>query len=125
VGQFREGFSKLRDVYDNKYRKQLEKIRSCASGNPTEHPSPIVDECLEYHVRTFVINGFFEALNWPIICDDDLPPMIPETPVQSLGVWCKYSIGSSPFFTPSKNKPIINKNSSKTYKKPWSCEPGL
>ena len=63
AGQLREQFANLRDSYDNRYRRQLEKTRALASGNTTEQPSPLVDECLEYHARTYIINGFFEALN--------------------------------------------------------------
>jgi hypothetical protein len=83
-GQFRDKFSGLREAYDNTYRRQLDRTRTLASENPTQKPSPLVDECLEYHARTYIINGFFEALNWPLLSDDNLPALIPEAPIQSL-----------------------------------------
>lgn len=83
-GQFRDNLAIIRDVYENTYRNQLKRKRDLASNNPTGRPSPPVDECLEYHARTYIINGMFEALNWPLQCDDGLPAFIPEAPLESL-----------------------------------------
>lgn len=83
-GQFRDKFASLRADYEEKYSKQLQRIRAAASNNPTGQPPPFVDECLEYHARTYIINGMFEALNWPLQCNDGLPTFVPEAPIESL-----------------------------------------
>jgi hypothetical protein len=84
AGQFRDKFASLRADYENTYSQQIQRIRGSASDNPTSQPPPIVDECLEYHARTYIINGMFEALNWPLQSDEGLPAFVPEAQIESL-----------------------------------------
>lgn len=84
AGQFRDRFASLRVDYEQWYRKDIERIRVANSNNPTGKPPQLIDYCLEYHARTYIINGMFEALNWPLQCKDGLPALIPEAPVESL-----------------------------------------
>lgn len=83
-GQFRDRFALLRESYEERYRKNLQRIRAAYSNNQTGKPPPLVDDCLEYHARTYIINGMFEALNWPLQCADGLPALVPEAPIESL-----------------------------------------
>lgn len=105
-GQFRDKFSTLRLEYEQFFQREIQRIRTKASNNPTGQPSPVVDECLENHARTYILNGMFEALNWPLKCVDGLPLFIPEAPIESL------ERGSRRFLdylglSPTNQKPLI------------------
>jgi hypothetical protein len=104
--QFGEEFSHIRDAYENKYRSQIQRIRNSFSANQAQQSQPLLDECLEYHARVYVINGLFEALNWPILCEDDMPSLIPEMPISSLEEGRKRYIDYLGI-NPSTNKPLL------------------
>jgi len=83
-GQFQDHVAHLKDEYESIYRKEIERIIALASKNPMGQPAPIIDECLENHARTYIINGMFEALNWPLQSSVGLPKFVPEAPIESL-----------------------------------------
>ncbi len=61
---FLQKYNEIRFQYEQKYRKNIERIRSQYSSSlPAPVPSPL-DESLEVHFREYFINAFLEALNW-------------------------------------------------------------
>ena len=80
-GEFRERFTHLIDEYENKYRPEIERIRNKFA---SELIPPEIDDSLEYHARIYSVNGFFEALNWPLLDEDNSPKIIPEAQLRSL-----------------------------------------
>jgi hypothetical protein len=84
AAEFLHQIQRLRQDYERKYRPRVEEVRAQYSSNPTGNGPPVIDECLEAHIRAYLVNGFLSALNWRIMPDDCLPNIVPESPVQSL-----------------------------------------
>ena len=85
--EFQQRFRKLRDDYERRFGPRVANVRQEYAGNSAGQVPPVtVDECLEFHIRAYVVNGMLAALNWRLdtSLEDGLPNLIPEAPVRSL-----------------------------------------
>ena len=84
AAEFLQQIQRLRGDYERLYRPRVESVRAQYTPNPTGNVPPLIDECLEAHIRAYLVNGFLAALNWHITLDHGLPNLVPESPVRSL-----------------------------------------
>jgi hypothetical protein len=86
ASDFRLELRKIHDNYDRIFRPIIARVRSAYAQNPPEQLPPLVDESLEAHIRTYVVNAFLAALNWRLDVppETDLPNLVPEAPLESL-----------------------------------------
>ena len=84
--EFLDRLRRILANYQERYRDFIAEARAQYADNPTGEPAAEIDECLEAHLRHYVINGFLNALNWRLELspDEGLPNLIPEAPITSL-----------------------------------------
>ena len=83
---FRREYLQIRFKYEQTYRRQIEKIRVIYEHSDVGATPSDVNDCLEAHFREYFVNSFLQALNWRlnITSNEDLPNLIPESPVASV-----------------------------------------
>ena len=83
---FRHKYLQIRFRYEDTYRRQIDGIRSKYERSEPGVTPLYVDDCLEAHFREYFVNSFLQALNWRlnITTDEELPNLIPESPVASV-----------------------------------------
>jgi len=84
ANQFSLEFRKTIDRYQEIFKPQIARLREEYATFPEEEG--LVDESLEIHIRSYVINALLAALNWRIDTspENDLPNLVPEAPVRSV-----------------------------------------
>jgi hypothetical protein len=82
--QFWRQYKKARADYERTYRPQIDKLRRLYSGRG-EQPPPTLDDVLEFHARTYLVNALLAALNWRLDMQPEsgLPSVAPEIAVRS------------------------------------------
>ena len=75
-------FRGSRKTYEKIFAKRIADIRQKFTGQPQES---LLDNTLEAHERTYIVNDLLAALNWRLDArtEDGLPNLIPEAPVRS------------------------------------------
>lgn len=83
ANDFRIEYRKLKGDYDRLYEPQVAAVRA-ALADPKRR-TPDLEEALEAHVRTYLIDGMLKALRWTIIPSTpaEIANMIPEAQVDS------------------------------------------
>jgi hypothetical protein len=83
--EFWQRYQELLAYYRRVYKPLLENLRNqYAAGGKSQMP-PALDNVLEFHTRTYVVNAFLAALNWrlDVQADFGLPNLAPEISVES------------------------------------------
>ena len=76
-------FRKIRADYDGAFGPRIAEIRTKYAGTPEEG---LLDQSLEVHGRTYIVNALLAALNWRLDVrpEDGLPNLFPEAPIRSV-----------------------------------------
>ena len=62
--EFRLEFRRLCENYTYFFAPRVAAIRALYAKTPTGQTPPAVDESLEAHVRSYLVNALLAALNW-------------------------------------------------------------
>lgn len=82
ANDFRIEFRKITAAYRGRFEPQIAELRA-KYANPTRRIDPRLEQALEAHVRTYVIDKMLEALRWVITptVPEEIENMIPEAQV--------------------------------------------
>lgn len=81
---------RLRGNYESTFKHRIAEVRAkFGHGLPEDEKraaEDLLEQALEAHVRTYVVNGVLSALNWRIdsMPDDGVGELVPEAPIHSL-----------------------------------------
>jgi len=83
--EFRLEFRRLCESYTYFFAPRVAAIRELYAKTPTGQIPPAVDESLEAHVRSYLVNALLAALNWRLDTtpEEGLPNLVPEAPIKS------------------------------------------
>jgi hypothetical protein len=83
--EFWQLYQRLLADYRRIYKPLLGRLRDKYAGGGKSQVPPALDEALEFHTRTYVVNALLAALNWRLdaAADFGLPNLAPEIPVES------------------------------------------
>lgn len=75
-------FRGIRKAYEELFANRIAQIRQKFANQPQEF---LLDNTLEAHERTYIVNDFLAALNWRLDAraEDGLPNLFPEAPIRS------------------------------------------
>jgi hypothetical protein len=75
-------YRRIWEKYETLFAPRIAKIRAMYVGESEEG---FLEQCLEAHIRSYVVNALLAALNWRLDQnpEDGLPNLIPEVPVRS------------------------------------------
>jgi len=78
-------FRKMCNNYEQLYGPRVAELRSQYTGSLRGEPPPSLEECLEIHVKTYIVNALLTPLNWQLdkSPEDDLPNPIPGASIRS------------------------------------------
>ncbi len=85
AADFLHRFRKLHADYHRMFVPEIAQVRQKFAESDFPEIPPHVDDSLEFHARTYIINALLEALNWRLNTDasHDLPNLVPEVPLTS------------------------------------------
>ncbi len=80
--EFLRRFREIRSAYEDRHARRIAQIRQMYAGEPEQ---ALLDNSLEAHARTYVVNALLAALNWRLDIGPDhgLPNLVPEAPIRS------------------------------------------
>jgi hypothetical protein len=82
ANDFRTAYRKIAGAYRERFEPQIARLRTKYAA-PARQNNPMLEEVLEDHIRTYVIDRMLAALRWVIVpsAPDEIENMIPEAQV--------------------------------------------